>query len=199
MEKIMRRFGYTPEQKATNAVIELIENNRITRENDAKELHAAYSSDLNELRLKYEKPAPKLKKDVKEIIAAILSAGFKQIGIIQDEFVFIYMFATLTEMYWLQVNYDGEYCYLMKQINNQDIAALCSEIANPEKRGADILNYLESATIDLSKAITFLTVAGESANMQEKHTLTERENVVVETMQYARQQVKQAISKAREL
>jgi len=189
-DKIAKYFGYIPLERELKYIklVDKFEADNFSITNNYQEL----LNEFNNFQANVNKPQPKLKQDVKDIITAIQSQGFKNIGIIQDEFVYIYMFASQTEMYWLQVNYEGEYCYLLKQINNQDIIALCAEICNPDGHIIESNRLAGNVAKDLQKIIRYLTVKQELANTVEYYALTERE-------QDTANQIKQALKDARKL
>lgn len=210
-DKIARYFGYTPEPEARQAVLDLVTELQNVRSelklertaNGELIKHQVYLNSVIELAHKdadqFRKPAPALKEDVKQIIGAIKAQGFHQIGVIQDQYVYVYMFATQTEMYWLQVNYDGEYCYLMKQINNQNIAELCKLITAPNLNKFEALKCLDAASDLLNKESQAIEIKSESANTQVFNKLTTKEKHVLSVIKKAVKLVQSAVVSVREL
>jgi hypothetical protein len=196
--KIADYFGYAPKDKLeafANDLTARFDDKTAERIRELDEIKA-YSDKLWQT---FHKPEPKLKTDVKQIIDAILSQGFKRIGVIQDEFVYIIMFAGITEMYYLQVNYDGEYCYLMKQINCQDIEQLCKMVNNPDYRYQTAAANLNKVHIELEKEIERITVAGKEANKIEYKTLTENETLIAENLKRFVKGLRGVIANLREI
>lgn len=141
---------------------------------------------------KYNKPAPKYKREVLDIIAKLNELKYKQIGTIQDEFVYILMFANATDTYYLHINFDGEYVGIFKRINCQHIATLCKMLENPNQKIIAARDYLESASNLLYREIQVLTIANKRENAQEFFDLTEREKKAVAALKYGLNNVRAA-------
>jgi hypothetical protein len=141
---------------------------------------------------KYKKPRPKFKKEVLTIIETLQKLGFRERGVIKDEFVYILMYEKMDETYYLHLNYLGEYVGIFKMINCQHIKKLCAMLETPNLKVIEARKHLERASEQLAIGIKNLTVIRETDNLQEKYELTDREQTAVAGMNESLSKVRAA-------
>jgi hypothetical protein len=186
-------FGFVPKQKRDDALAGWQKANETVSESlELVEQFKTTCQSQNELLSKFIKPAPVLKPDVLQIIETLKELTFAPIGTIQDEHVYIIMFANAQEMYYLHTNFDGEYIALLKQVNNQNIKQLCKIISEPNRKVIDARAFLETASEDLETERVNLEIKSNIGQTQEFNELTDKEKQTLFVMKRAIVHVRKA-------